>query len=61
MQVGDLIRHKKHGAGLVVKITKSALEINGRTHHYEIQWLRGDSNPANSLQWRDNLEVISGS
>tara|TARA_R110000824_G_scaffold67377_9_gene174629 strand:+ start:9181 stop:9369 length:189 start_codon:yes stop_codon:yes gene_type:complete len=61
MKVGDLVRHEKYGVGLLVNITKAALEINGRTHHYEVRWVSRESNPATAFQWRDHLEVINES
>ena len=66
LKVGDLIKHKEHGVGLLINIKEAPLEINGRTHLYEIQYVKSESGPTTyyshtSFVWRDDLEVISGS
>jgi len=66
LKVGDLIKHKEHGVGLLINIKEAPLEINERTHLYEIQWLKNKSGPTTyyahtSYIWRDDVEVISAS
>ena len=42
---GVRVKHKEHGVGLLINIKEAPLQINGRTHLYEIQYVKSESGP----------------
>ena len=60
-KVGDLVKHESCGIGLVVGVSASALEINGRKYLYDVEWSEPAWNHTKTLYWGESIEAVNES